>query len=45
MPIKPGRILFEVDGVSKELAKQALSFGAGKLPVRTRFISRSNNLT
>jgi large subunit ribosomal protein L16 len=39
-PVKPGKILFEIDGVSKELAKQALSYGAGKLPVRTRFVSR-----
>jgi len=45
MPVKPGKILFEVDGVSKELAKQALSFGAGKLPIRTRFITKVESLT
>jgi len=37
---KPGKILFEVDGVSMELAKQALSYGAGKLPLRTKFIQK-----
>lgn len=40
MPIKPGKILFEVDGVSMELAKQALKYGAGKLPIQTKFIQR-----
>lgn len=40
--IKPGKILFEVDGVSLELAKQALNFGAGKLPIKTRFIEKVN---
>jgi len=39
---KPGKILFEVDGVSMELAKQALSYGAGKLPLRTKFIKKTD---
>lgn len=38
--IKPGRILFEINGVDLELAKTALSLGAAKLPFRTRIISR-----
>ena len=38
--IKPGRIIFEVDGVSIELAKEALSLAAAKLPIKTRFVSR-----
>jgi large subunit ribosomal protein L16 len=42
MPIKPGKILFEIDGVSMELAKQALKYGAGKLPIQTKFIQRSD---
>ena len=38
--IKPGRIIFEVDGVSIELAKEALSLAAAKLQIKTRFVSR-----
>jgi large subunit ribosomal protein L16 len=38
--VKPGRILFELNGVSEELAKTALRLGASKLPFKTRFISR-----
>jgi large subunit ribosomal protein L16 len=38
--VKPGRILFEIDGVPMELAKAAFERGAAKLPIRTKFISR-----
>src|SRR5438034_8390883 len=38
--VKPGRILFELDGVSVELAKEALALAAAKLPIRTRFVQR-----
>jgi large subunit ribosomal protein L16 len=38
--VHPGRILFELDGVSKELAKEAFTLAAAKLPVKTRIISR-----
>lgn len=38
--VKPGRILFEIDGVSQEIAEEALRLGAAKLPIRTRFIER-----
>ena len=38
--VKPGRILFEVDGVSVEVAKEALALAAAKLPVKTRFVER-----
>jgi large subunit ribosomal protein L16 len=38
--IKPGRILFEVDGIPVELAKEALALAAAKLPIKTRFIHR-----
>ena len=41
---KPGKILFEVDGVTMELAKQALSYGAGKLPLRTKFVKKTDNI-
>ena len=38
--IKPGRVMFEIDGVSETVARQALSLGAAKLSVKTRFIQR-----
>jgi large subunit ribosomal protein L16 len=38
--IKPGRILFELDGVTAALAKEALDLAAAKLPIRTRFVER-----
>jgi large subunit ribosomal protein L16 len=38
--VKPGRIMFEIDGVSADLAKEALTLGAAKLPIRTRFVTR-----
>jgi large subunit ribosomal protein L16 len=38
--IKPGRILYEVNGVTPELAKEALILGAAKLPFKTRIVSR-----
>jgi len=38
--VKPGRIMFEVDGVPLDLAREALRLGAAKLPIRTRFVQR-----
>ena len=38
--VKPGRILFELDGVTLEVAKQSLALAAAKLPVKTRFVER-----
>ncbi|CAM5768891.1 50S ribosomal protein L16 [Labrys miyagiensis] len=38
--VKPGRIMFELDGVSEEIARSALTLGAAKLPIKTRFIQR-----
>jgi len=38
--IKPGRILFELDGVSSTLAREALDLAAAKLPIKTRFVER-----
>ena len=38
--VKPGRVLFELDGVSLATAKEALALAAAKLPVKTRFIER-----
>src|SRR6476660_2942144 len=38
--VKPGRILFEIDGVTEEVAKGALNLAAGKLPINTKFVKR-----
>ena len=38
--VKPGRIMFEIDGVPNEVATEALRLGAAKLPVRTRIVTR-----
>jgi large subunit ribosomal protein L16 len=39
--VKPGRILYEMEGVTPEVARQALKLAASKLPLATRFIERS----
>ena len=39
--VRPGRILYEMQGVSKEVAKEAFRLAAHKLSVKTRFIERS----
>jgi large subunit ribosomal protein L16 len=39
-PVRPGRIMFEVDGVTLETAKEALRLGAQKLPVRCKIVTR-----
>ena len=38
--VKPGRIVFEIDGVPEDVAKEALRLGAMKLPITTRVVSR-----
>jgi len=38
--VKPGRIMFEVDGVPKDLARRAFELASAKLPVKTRFVTR-----
>ena len=40
MSIKPGRILFEMDGVTEEVASEAMRLAAHKLPVKTKFIKK-----
>jgi len=42
--VKPGRILFELDGVSMELAKEALRLSAQKMPITTKFVVRRDYL-
>ena len=39
-PVKPGRIIFEIDGVSYDIAKEALRLAAQKLPIDTKFVVR-----
>ena len=38
--IKPGRVIFEIDGIPEPLAREALALAAAKLPIKTRFIER-----
>src|SRR6202046_2610746 len=38
--VAPGRIMFEVDGVSEQVAREAFALAAAKLPIKTRFIQR-----
>ncbi|MDT3738936.1 MAG: 50S ribosomal protein L16 [Candidatus Kapabacteria bacterium] len=38
--VRPGRILFEVDGVTRELAEEALRLASHKLPIKTKFVTR-----
>ncbi|MGE5315703.1 MAG: 50S ribosomal protein L16 [Acidobacteriota bacterium] len=38
--VKPGRIMFEIGGVSKDVAQEALSLAAHKLPIKTKFVTR-----
>jgi large subunit ribosomal protein L16 len=43
-PLRPGTLVFELDGVSLDLAKQALILGANKLPFQTKFIVNYTNI-
>ena len=38
--VKPGRIIFEIDGVSDDVAREALRLGAAKLPIKTKVVTR-----
>jgi len=38
--VKPGRIMFEIDGVPDDVAREALRLGAAKLPIKTRVVTR-----
>jgi len=38
--VQPGRILFEIDGVTEQIAREALHLAAGKLPIKTKFVIR-----
>lgn len=39
-PIRPGRIIFEIDGVEEEVARKALKIASSKLPIKTKFVKR-----
>ena len=43
--VKPGRVLFEMAGVPEEVAREALILAAYKLPIRTKFIKRTDPIT
>ncbi|HEU5359317.1 MAG TPA: 50S ribosomal protein L16 [Gemmatimonadales bacterium] len=38
--VKPGRVLFEIEGITEDLARKAMALAAAKLPVKTRFVKR-----
>ncbi len=40
--VKPGRILFELEGVTAQLAREALDLASAKLPIKTRFVTRTS---
>ncbi len=42
--VKPGRIMFELEGVSEEMAQRAMELAAAKLPIKTRFVVRERQL-
>ncbi len=44
VPVKPGRILFEIDGVSREIAQEAFRLAAHKMPIKTKFIEKNKAL-
>jgi len=41
-PIKPGRMIFELDGLKEEIAKEALEGAAMKLPIKTKFVKKES---
>ena len=43
-PVKPGRVMFEIAGVSEEVAREALRLAAQKLPVKAKFLARENEV-
>jgi large subunit ribosomal protein L16 len=38
--VKPGRVLYEIQGVSEELAREAMNLAAQKLPIKVKFVTR-----
>ena len=42
--VKPGRVMFEIEGVSEDTAKEAFRLAAHKLPIKTKFVARENEV-
>jgi len=42
--VKPGRMMFEMEGVSREIAERAMTLASAKLPIKTRFVVREEDL-
>ena len=42
--VKPGRVMFEIEGVTEDVAREALRLAAQKLPVQTKFVRRENQV-
>ncbi len=42
--VKPGRVMFEIEGVTEDIAKEALRLAANKLPVSSKFVARENKV-
>jgi large subunit ribosomal protein L16 len=42
--VRPGRVLFELEGISTDLAREAMRLGAAKLPIKTRFVIRNEQM-
>ena len=42
--VKPGRVMFEIDGVTPEMAQKAFELAAAKLPIATKFVTRMGNV-
>lgn len=42
--VKPGRVMFELEGVTEEIARRAMELAAAKLPIKTRFVVREHQI-
>ncbi len=42
--VKPGRVMFEIAGIPEETAKEALRLAANKLPIKSKFVAKENNM-
>jgi large subunit ribosomal protein L16 len=42
--VKPGRVMFEIEGIDEKMARKAMNLAAAKLPIKTRFVARDEQL-
>jgi large subunit ribosomal protein L16 len=42
--VKPGRVMFEIEGIDEKTARKAMNLAAAKLPIKTRFVARDEQL-